>query len=231
MRPVAGRAVAPEFDAAGLRRRLDAGLADMALDLDQDARGRLIRYVALLARWNRAYNLTAVRDPAEMVPRHILDSLTVLPHLEGRRCLDVGSGAGLPGLVLALAQPATDWLLLDSNAKKCRFLTRAKAELAIDNVRVVRSRVEDFHPQARFSTIISRALSNLAEFVAAAVHLLAPGGRLLAMKGRDPDHELPALGGLGVQAEVVPLSVPGIEDVRRHLVIVTAAGASGPARA
>jgi 16S rRNA (guanine527-N7)-methyltransferase len=203
----------------------------MAMDLDDPVRDRLIRYLGLLARWNRAYNLTAVRDPMAMVPRHLLDSLVVAPYLEGLRCLDVGSGAGLPGLVLAVARPATHWVLLDSNAKKCRFLTMAKTELSLENVRVERGRVEDFHPRTRFSTIISRALSNLAEFVAAAEHLLAPGGRLLAMKGRDPDPELSALASYGVQAEVVPLRLPGIEDGRRHLVIVTPAGVAGPSSA
>jgi 16S rRNA (guanine527-N7)-methyltransferase len=224
---VRAHAVAPDFDAAALRRRLDAGLAGMATDLDESMRDRLIRYLGLLERWNRAYNLTAVRDPMEMVSRHLLDSLAVLPYVEGSPCLDVGSGAGLPGLVLAVARPASHWVLLDSNAKKCRFLTQARMELSLDNVRVERGRVEDFHPGTRFSTIISRALSNLAEFVAAAAHLLAPGGRLLAMKGRDPDHELSALDSYGVQAEVVPLRLPGIEDGRRHLVIVTPAEVAG----
>jgi 16S rRNA (guanine527-N7)-methyltransferase len=200
----------------------------MAVPLNESARERLIAYLRLLTHWNGAYNLTAVRDPREMVPRHLLDSLSVLPYLEGEQCLDVGSGAGLPGLVLAVARPAAAWVLLDSSAKKCRFLTHAKGQLAIDNVRVERSRVEDFHPGARFSTIISRALSTLAEFVAGTEHLLAPGGRLLAMKGRNAEHDLSALGRYGEQAEVVPVRLPGIEDGSRHLVIVTPGGATTP---
>lgn len=216
-----GRADAPDCDAAALGRCLDAGLASMGVDLDGPTRDRLVRYLRLLERWNRAYNLTAVRDPLEMVPRHLLDSLAALPHLRGRRCLDVGSGAGLPGLVLAAANPAIAWVLLDSSAKKCRFLIHARVELELDNVRVERIRVEDFHPGTRFSTIISRALSNLAEFVSGAEHLLAPGGRMIAMKGRYPEQELSALGGYAGRTEVVPVRLPGLDDGRRHLVIVT----------
>lgn len=224
------RASAPDIDTQRLRRRLDAGLAAMAVNLDEQARGRLIAYLQLLERWNQAYNLTAVSDPFEMIHRHVLDSLTVLPYLRGERCLDVGSGAGLPGLVLAVARPGLSWVLLDSNAKKCRFLDHVRAALQLDNVRVERKRVEDFHPGACFSTIISRALSNLADFVSGAGHLLAPGGCLLAMKGRYPEQELSTLGKLGEQAEVVPVRLPGLEDGQRHLVIVTPAGADGPSR-
>ena len=223
-----GRAGAPDIDAEELRRRLDAGLCAMSLELDGQARGRLVAYLQLLARWNRAYNLTAVRDPLEMVHRHVLDSLSAMPYLRAGPCLDVGSGAGLPGLVLAVARPELTWVLLDSNAKKCRFLSQARVDLQLENVRVERNRVEDFHPGARFSTIISRALSNLADFVARAGHLLAPGGCLLAMKGRDPDRELSTLGKLGEQAEVVPVRLPGLADGQRHLVILTPGGAGGP---
>ncbi len=198
----------------------------MALDLDPAARDRLVAYILLLARWNRAYNLTGVRDAKEMVSRHLLDSLSALPYVRGELCLDVGSGAGLPGLVLAAVRPDVSWVLLDSNAKKCRFLTHAGAELGLKNVRVERCRLEDFHPDERFSTIISRALSNLADFVAGTQRLLASGGCLLAMKGRDPEHELAASGDWGGQAEVVPVSLPGLEDGQRHLVIVTESGES-----
>lgn len=220
------RAGGPDTDARALRGRLDTGLADMALDLDGPARDRLIAYVVLLARWNRAYNLTGVRDPEDMITRHLLDSLSALPWLRGARCLDVGSGAGLPGLVLAAVRPEIAWVLLDSNAKKCRFMDHARLELGLENVRVERSRLEDFHPGERFSTIISRALSSLADFVAGARHLLAPGGCLLAMKGREPERELGAAGDWGGQAEVVPVSLPGLADGQRHLVIVTPVGES-----
>lgn len=221
-----GRAGAPEASADALRRRLDAGLADMGLALDAGARDRLVAYVLLLERWNRAYNLTGVRDPMEMIPRHVLDSLSALPHVRGARGLDVGSGAGLPGLVLAVARPDMDWVLLDSNAKKCRFLGHARRALGVDNVQVTRSRVEEFHPGERFSTIISRALSSLADFIAGTRHLLASGGCLVAMKGRNPVPELAAAGEWGERAEVVPVTVPGLADGERHLVIVTRAGES-----
>ena len=220
----------PDIDAQALRRALDGRLAGMAVDLDERARGKLIAYLLLLQRWNRAYNLTAVRDPLEMIHRHVLDSLAVMPYLRGERCLDVGSGAGLPGLVLAVARPELSWALLDSNGKKCRFLRQAQVELDLDNVRVERSRVEDFYPGARFSTIISRALSNLAAFVAGAGHLLIPGGRMLAMKGRYPKQELSTLGELGEQAEVVSVCFPGLEEGQRHLVILSPAGAGRPSR-
>jgi 16S rRNA (guanine527-N7)-methyltransferase len=221
---VPARAAAPDFDA--VRRALDAGLAAMDVDLDARIRARMVCYLQLLWRWNRTYNLTAVRDPLEMVPRHLLDSLSALPHVHGARCLDVGSGAGLPGLVLALADPATDWVLVDKSAKKCRFLTQARVELDLDNVRVEQRRVEDFRPGRCFSTIISRALSNLADFVAGSEHLLAPGGRFIAMKGRDAEQELSpsgASGGYAGQITVVPVQVPGIDHGQRHLVIVTPA--------
>ena len=125
------RAGAPDIDAERLRRRLDAGLASVAVNLDRQARERLVAYLGLLNRWNHAYNLTAVRDPLDMIHRHLLDSLAVMPYLRGERCLDVGSGAGLPGLVLAVARPGIAWVLLDSNAKKCRFLRQARAELRL----------------------------------------------------------------------------------------------------
>lgn len=219
---------APEISAHTLRKVLDERLAATTVALDDRARERLVEYLHLLQRWNRTYNLTAVRDPLDMIHRHVLDSLAVLHHVRAGRCLDVGSGAGLPGLVLAVAQPDAAWVLLDSNAKKCRFLSHVQGALGLDNVRVERSRIEDFHPAERFSTIISRALSSLGEFVAAAGHLVAPGGCLLAMKGRIPTHELSALGRSGEHAEVVPVHLPGLEAGQRHLVIMTPAPAGGP---
>ena len=204
-----------------MRRSLEAGLERMGVALERDARETLLAYVRLLERWGRAYNLTAVRDPREMIARHVLDSLAALAYLSGDRALDVGSGAGLPGLVLAVARPDVDWVLLDSNAKKYRFLTRARIELELANVEPVRARVEDFHPARRFSTIISRAFASTAELLAASRRMLEPGGRLLAMKGRFPASELAGLEGAAARVEVVPLRVAGLEHEERHLVVVT----------
>ncbi|MDX1432008.1 MAG: 16S rRNA (guanine(527)-N(7))-methyltransferase RsmG [Gammaproteobacteria bacterium] len=225
--PVSGpAAVTPAGDEA-LRACLDAGLARIAPGLDDPARATLLAYVGLLERWNRAYSLTAVREPRAMIERHVLDSLAVLPYLHGARALDVGSGAGLPGLVLAVARPEPAWVLLDSKAKKHRFLTQACLELGLGNVEPVRSRLEDFHPATPFSTIISRAFAGTAELLAKTRRMLEPGGRLLAMKGRFPERELAELEAAGAggeqreSVEVVPLSIPGLEHEERHLVVVT----------
>lgn len=195
---------------------LDAGLSALRLDLDAGARAKLLDYVRLLERWNRVYNLTAVRDTAEMVPRHLLDSLAVLPHLHGERLLDVGSGAGLPGLILAIARPDLEVTLLDASAKRTRFCRQAVAELGLEGVQVVRSRAQDYEGSPPFPCLVSRAVADLPTLVAAARHLLAPLGVLLAMKGRRPDAEIAALP-TGVDARVRRLEVPGLEAAR-HLV-------------
>jgi 16S rRNA (guanine527-N7)-methyltransferase len=177
--------------------------------------------VRLLAKWNSAYNLTAVRDPLEMVTRHLLDSLVVAPHLYGARVLDVGTGPGLPGIPLAVARPELAFTLLDANAKKTRFVVQAVGELVLKNVEVVQSRVENYRPSRIFDTVVSRAFASIADMLAHARHLCAPGGRFLAMKGAYPEEELKALPD-GYDYEVVPLAVPGL-DAARHVVIVTSA--------
>lgn len=177
----------------------------------------LTTYLALLERWNRAYNLTAVRDPDAMVIRHLLDSLSILPWLEGPRVLDVGSGAGLPGIPLASARPDCEFCLLDSNGKRTRFLTQVVAELQLANVSVIRSRVEDYQPATLFNSVVSRAFATLADMVADAGRLCAPEGRLLAMKGVFPDDELARLPPGYVVVGVHPLQVPHL-DAERHLV-------------
>jgi 16S rRNA (guanine527-N7)-methyltransferase len=197
--------------------RLDAGLAALAEPVERVARGRLLTYLDLLARWNRTYNLTSVRDPGEMVTRHLLDSLSILPWLVGERALDVGTGAGLPGLVLAAARASRHWVVLDSNGKKTRFCLQAVAELGLQNVQVVRARVESYEDPAGFPCIVSRAFASLDGFVAGARHLLSPGGVLLAMKGRRPTaDELGSLPQVG-QTQVIALEVPGLAE-ERHLV-------------
>ncbi len=203
--------------------RLDEGLAAMGLELDAAARGKLVAYLALLGKWNRVHNLTAVREPERMVVLHLLDSLSVLPHVKGAATLlDVGTGAGLPGIPLAIARPALAVTLLDSSHKKAAFLRQAKAELALANVEVACERVEQWHPSARFDAVVSRAFAELADFVGQAGHLVAPGGTLLAMKGVNPREEIAKLPSTHRVENVVELSVPSL-DAQRHLVLLKAA--------
>lgn len=201
-----------------LEKRLQQGLQEMGLDLAAPVREKLLTFLELLEKWNRAYNLTAVRDPEQMVPRHLLDSLSVLPYLQGPRVLDIGTGAGLPGIPLALARPDLEFTLLDSNAKKTRFATQAMHELGLKNVGIVQERVEKFHPAAKFDTLIARAFASIPDMLAASRHLCAPHGRFLVMKGVFPQEELAAVTD-GYQAEVKALRIPGL-DAARHLVIL-----------
>jgi 16S rRNA (guanine527-N7)-methyltransferase len=201
-----------------LEKRLQQGLSEMGLDLAAPVRKKLLTFLELLEKWNRAYNLTAVRDPEQMVPRHLLDSLTVLPYLQGPRVLDIGTGAGLPGIPLALARPDLEFTLLDSNAKKTRFATQALHELGLKNVSVVQERVEKFHPETKFDTLIARAFASIPDMLAASRHLCAPRGRFLVMKGVFPQEELAAVTD-GYRSEVTALRIPGL-DAARHLVIL-----------
>ena len=195
---------------------LAAGLDALGLELDASARRRLLAYRDELARWGRVHNLTSVREPERMVPVHLLDSLALLPLVRGRALADVGSGGGLPGVPLAIADPGLRVTLIEPRAKRALFLAHVARTLALGNVIVERSRAEDVHPGAAFDTVVTRALGTLAEFVAAAGSLCRPGGCLLAAKGRDPRAELDALPP-GWRAEVLPLVVPGV-DAPRHAV-------------
>lgn len=210
------------FDEASEDMKLDTllsrGLRAMGLDLPQPTRARLVAFVRLLDKWNRQYNLTAVRDPEQMITRHLLDSLSALPYLRGSRVLDIGTGAGLPGIPLALARPGVRFILLDSNARKLTFVRQALHDLRIDNVTVVQARAEKFHPESKFDTLIARAFASLSEILAVSAHLCAPDGRLLAMKGVFPQEELAAIGAT-YRVEVKALDVPGL-DAERHLVIL-----------
>ncbi|MGB5210300.1 MAG: 16S rRNA (guanine(527)-N(7))-methyltransferase RsmG [Gammaproteobacteria bacterium] len=208
------------MNAGQVERDLAAGLD--ALDV-ADAGSlvpRLFAYLGLLERWNRTHNLTAVRDPAEMVPRHILDSLAVLPYLHGERIVDVGSGAGLPGLPLAMARPKYRFLLLDSASKRIAFLNHAIARLGLSNVTIAQARVKDYDGKAGFDTVISRAFSSLADFVSWSGHLCAPGGRLLAMKGRIDPGEVANLPAGWQLDQTRRLRVPGLDGERHLLEIV-----------
>ena len=199
---------------------LAAGLAALKVVDAEGLLPRLAAYLGLLERWNRTHNLTAVRDPVDMVPRHILDSLAVLPYLHGKSIVDVGSGAGLPGLPLAMAQPQSRFLLLDSASKRTRFLNHVIARLDLSNVAVAQARVEDYDGKAGFDTVISRAFSSLAEFAGLSGHLCAPGGCLLAMKGRVDPAEVAALPAGWRLHQTRDLHVPGLDEERHLLEIV-----------
>lgn len=207
---------------------LDEGLAALAAEhgaLPSEARPRLDAYLALLAKWNRTYNLTAIRDPEQMVTHHVLDALAVLPHLPERedlRVLDVGSGGGVPGLPLAIARPRWSVVLLDSNHKKGAFLQQAAIELALTNVEVVTARIEDYAPPTPFDVVISRAFSDLATFARASLPHLAERGCIAAMKGVYPREEMAQLPSDVRVVETVALAVAGI-DAERHLVLMAAA--------
>lgn len=198
--------------------RLAAGLSELGLD-DERLRGRLMSFVDELVKWNRAYNLTAIRDPAEIVTRHLLDSLTVLPLMRG--CvLDAGSGAGLPAIPLALANPDLRITALDSNGKKTRFLRHVQRTLKIANLEIVESRVEHFRPEIAYDIVVSRAFASLSEFFGATRHLLAPSGQWVAMKGKLERAELENIpAGIEIR-ETRRLSVPGLNQ-ERHAVVAT----------
>lgn len=199
------------------------GLARLKLSLPAETQQKLLDYVALVQKWNKVYNLTAVREADKMLTHHLLDSLAVVPHvIAAKTILDVGSGAGLPGIPLALALPGASVTLLDSNHKKAAFLHQAVIELKLSNVAVVCERVEKYLSKQAFSVVISRAFSDLPEFVALAGALVAPGGTLLAMKGVNPFEEIAQLKGAFKLSAVTPLAVPGLE-AERHLVFMQAA--------
>ncbi|HDZ58343.1 MAG TPA: 16S rRNA (guanine(527)-N(7))-methyltransferase RsmG [Pseudomonas xinjiangensis] len=200
-------------------QQLTEGAAQLDIQLDQDQTRQLLAYLELLNKWNKAYNLTAVRDPEDMVSRHLLDSLSIVRFIEGERWIDVGSGGGMPGIILAIMRPQSAFTLLDSNGKKTRFLTQARLELKLDNLQVVNNRVEVFTPEQPFHGIVSRAFSSLADFVNLTRHLSTSDTRWLAMKGLYPAEELGALPVDFEVAESAQLSVPGCQG-SRHLLIL-----------
>ena len=205
---------------SSLEQKISEGAGTMALALSAETAGRCAQYLRLIEKWNRVHNLTAVRETEQMVVLHVLDSLSVLPHVSGAKSLlDVGTGAGLPGIPLALALPALEVTLLDASHKKATFLRQAKAELALENVQVACERVEQWRPGRTFDVVVSRAFADLAEFVEQAQHLVAPGGRLLAMKGVYPFEEIARVPASHRVAEVRELRVPAL-DAKRHLVFL-----------
>ena len=202
---------------AALQTKLEQGIDALGLQLPADAVTRLLDYLALLQRWNAAYNLTAIRDPAEMVTRHLLDALAILPYVQGETLADLGTGPGLPGIPLAIAAPGRQVLLVDSNGKKVRFLREAIRALKLEGVRAVQSRVEEVEGQ--FDCITARAFASLADMLGWGGHLLAPNGIWLAMKGKRPDEELPGIPAGFVVRGTHELSVPGL-PAERHLLVL-----------
>ncbi|MEM5437888.1 16S rRNA (guanine(527)-N(7))-methyltransferase RsmG [Paraburkholderia diazotrophica] len=205
---------------------LEEGVRELGIDLSADQRGKLLDYVALLGKWNAVYNLTAIRDPRQMLIQHILDSLSIVPHLaspEPSSILDVGSGGGLPGIVLAIVFPGCSVIVNDIVQKKSAFQSQAKAELGLANLSVVTGRVESLTPgievPGKFDVIVSRAFADLADFVTLARHLVADHGAIWAMKGVRPDEEIEGLPKGAHVKQVIRLKVPSL-DAERHLVEV-----------
>lgn len=194
--------------------------AALGLEISAQQNQQLQQYLALLQRWNKVYNLTAVRDPIQMLPLHLWDSLSVVPFIQAESCLDVGSGAGLPGIPLAIMRPSQHFTLLDTNGKKTRFIQQVALELGLTNLKVVQMRVEQWQPEQNFAAIISRAFASLADFVTVSGQHLQAQGRLYAMKGRYPDSEIAELPQGWSVACSHPLNVPGLE-AERHLLELT----------
>ena len=208
-----------ETSGASLIHSLQHGIAEMDLQIPEDSINPMLDYLDLLAKWNRVYNLTAVRKPEQMLTRHLLDSLAVLPFVRPGRIIDVGSGAGLPGIPLALAMPDSQFVTLDSNNKKTRFMQQAKSDLGLENLEVINLRVEEYQPQELFDTVLSRAYSSLTGMLESTGHLLKAGGINLAMKGVYPLAELDTLPDDFEVTSVEQLHIPQL-DADRHVVIM-----------
>ena len=203
-----------------LQQQLTTLLAQTDIALTQKQQQQLVRYVELLDKWNKAYNLTSVRLPQEMMVKHIMDSLVVAPHLTGYHYIDVGTGPGLPGIVLAIALPETQFVLLDSLGKRVRFLMHVKHELGLDNVTPVQSRVEEYQPSVKLDGVLSRAFASLQDMIDWCSHLIDHSGKFIALKGVFPSEELDSLPA-GVKFEQkIALEVPDL-DAQRHLIILS----------
>lgn len=194
-----------------IKNILHSGLQEMDIHFDQSQLQLLLDFIQLIAKWNKTYNLTAIHSLADITKLHILDSLSVLPYISGSRVADIGTGAGLPGIPLAIFCPEKQFVLVDSNSKKTRFVQQAILELKLTNVTVVHSRVEKFSPESLFTSVIMRAFSSLNEITTLTKHLLEKQGIILAMKGQIPKHEIDSL---GVDCSVFLLEIPNVEAAR-----------------
>ncbi|HTM63905.1 MAG TPA: 16S rRNA (guanine(527)-N(7))-methyltransferase RsmG [Gammaproteobacteria bacterium] len=202
-----------------MRDLLITALNENDIVLPEIAIDKLIHYLEIMQSWNKVFNLTSITEPREMVYLHIVDSLLTAPFLTGNKFLDVGSGAGLPGIPLAIMHPEHKWILLDKNNKKTRFMTQAIAELNLTNASAVQNRAEDFHPDACFDSILSRAYATLALFVKTTRHLICKNGTFIAMKGKYPHDELQELAGLTGEAKVFPIKMQGM-TLERNIVCI-----------
>lgn len=209
------------FDRPTLQQDLVEGLSELGIEASEQQQDKLLDFLQLLVRWNSAYNLTAVREPGQMIGLHILDSLSLIPHLKGQRCIDVGTGPGLPGIPLAIMQPQKQFTLLDSNGKRVRFLFQVRNQLGLLNVEELHDRVEHYKPVVAFDSVLSRAFSSLPDMVGKCRHLLAEGGCFLAMKGKFPQTELSDLPKGFMVGASQRLNVPGVEGERHVIELIT----------
>lgn len=205
---------------AQCRQKLIQGLDQLHISYTEQQIEQWLNYVGLLHKWNRAYNLTSVRDPLEMVTRHLIDSLSVAPYINADRLIDVGTGPGLPGIPLAIAYPEKNFSLLDSNGKRTRFMQQAKVELGLDNITILQSRVEEHQPEILYQAVLSRAFASLSDMIQWTSHLCDEAGCFMAMKGQYPDEEISDLAKAYHVTQSHQLSLPG-SDVERHLVIIS----------
>jgi len=206
-------------EAIEVKELIARGARSNQIEVEDTALLRLERYVELLARWSAVYNLTSVREPRAIASTHVLDSLSVAPYLRPPDLIDLGTGAGLPGLVLAIARPAHRWVLLDSRSKRTRFCLQVVAELGLDNVQVVCGRAEAYEPVAFFSCLVSRATFDANKLIGLGYQLVRPGGRIIVMQGARPAVDRARLARLGLDARVIPLEVQGL-TAKRHLLVV-----------
>lgn len=200
-----------------LRTLLEDGLTLLSLSLNDNQIDLLLRYQAMMTKWNKSYNLTSITDPSLMVTRHLLDSIAITPIITGDHLIDVGAGGGLPGIPLAITFPDRQITLLDSNGKKTRFLFQVAVELGLKNITVEHKRAEDFYPQIRYEGVLTRAVSSIENIIRATDHLLLPQGKFWMMKGEYPKQELSVLGKDYKVLNIIKLNIPGLEE-ERHLI-------------